>query len=421
MSAIEITFTEAKAEGIIALKGSKSISNRVLMIRALSGTDFVIDNLSDSDDTRILDQLLNSGSDVYDVQHGGTTFRFLTAYLALQPGDQVLTGSERMKQRPIQPLVEALNYLGADIEYLEVTGYPPLLIKSPKSAWKNQVSLPANISSQYISALMMIAPALKDGLNIELTDNVVSEPYIDMTLSVMQDFGIEILRTDNLITIQPQQYKVKNYAVESDWSSAAYYYLIASIVKEADITVKGLYANSIQGDAEIVQIGESFGIVTEYTENQIRILKSGDSSVPDFFEYNFIKTPDLVQTVSVMCAAHGVQGLFSGLQTLKIKETDRIKALKNELCKVQVALIKMPENLSKQSQIEYYLQEGKATFPDGNPVFITYDDHRMAMCLAPLSALHPIVIQHPEVTGKSYPNFWKDLNTLKFSIKACNK
>lgn len=417
MSAIQLSFPHKTVQGTVTLSGSKSISNRVLMIRALSGYNFKIDNLSDSQDTAILDQLLTNDTDLYDVRHAGTTFRFLTAYLALKPGEQVLTGSERMKQRPIKALVDALNQLGADIEYMEQEGYPPLLIKNPKPKWENTISLPAHISSQYVSALLMIAPVLEGGLHIELTGEVVSEAYIEMTISIMKDFGVEVIRNGNSLSVNYQKYQEKDYHIEADWSSASYYYLIAGLSQSADLTIKGLSSNSIQGDAAIVDIGSKFGISTTYGNNEIRILKSSDDLAPSFFEYNFLNTPDLAQTVIILCSGKGVQGLFSGLQTLRIKETDRIAALQNELAKIQVALMKMPQKFSKGSQIEYYLQEGKAEFSTEIPVFDTYDDHRMAMCLAPLAILNSIIIKHTEVVDKSYSAFWKDLISIGFIVE----
>lgn len=417
MSAIQLSFPHKTVQGTVTIGGSKSISNRVLMIRALSGCNFIIDNLSESQDTVILDQLLKIDSDVYDAHHAGTTFRFLTAYLALRPGKHVLTGSDRMKQRPIKLLVDVLNQLGADIEYMDKEGYPPLLIKSPKAKWDNTISLPANISSQYVSALLMIAPVLEGGLHIELTGEVVSEAYIEMTISIMKDFGVVVNRRGNSLSVNYQKYQGKDYHVESDWSSASYFYLIAGLSQSVDLTIKGLSSDSVQGDAAIVDIGSKFGVSTTFGNKEIRISKFSDVHSPSFLEYNFLNTPDLAQTVVILCSGKGVQGLFSGLQTLRIKETDRITALQNELAKIQVALMKMPQKFSKSSQIEYYLQEGKAEFATETPVFETYDDHRMAMSLAPLAILHPIIIKNPEVVNKSYPAFWKDLISIGFIVE----
>lgn len=404
-------------KGTIQLTGSKSISNRVLLIRALSGVSFDIDNLSDSQDTSILKRLLSQESAIYDAHHAGTTFRFLTAYLALKPGEQILTGSERMKQRPIKPLVDALNELGADIEFVEKEGYPPLRIKDPKPIWKNSISLSSNVSSQFISALLLIAPVLKNGLQIHLNNEIVSESYINMTIAVMQDFGITIKRNDHSIYVSNQDYQPRDYHIESDWSSAAYYYAIAGLSKKADITINGLNEQSIQGDQAIVGFGKQFGVDTIFGDKAIQIIKQAVADVPDNLEINCINTPDLAQTIAVLCAGLGTQVLFSGLQTLHLKETDRVDALKTELSKLEVTLTKLPVKFSKKSRIEYYLQMGKASFPTDIIYFDSYEDHRMAMSFALLSVLQPVIIQHGEVVEKSYPNFWKDLKKLGFSIQ----
>ncbi len=417
MPAIELSHPDGRIEGIITLSGSKSISNRVLLIRALSGKHFDIFNISDSQDTQILQSLLDADTDFYDTHHAGTTFRFMTAYLALQPGEQVLTGSDRMKQRPIKALVDALNHLGANIEYMENEGFPPLRIKAPASQWKNTVNLTANISSQYISALLLIAPLLDNGLDIILEGEVVSEPYMDMTIDIMKYFGVSVIRKANILSVASQTYQLKDYDVESDWSSASYYYLIAGLSQQADITIRGLHKGSIQGDQVIGEIANKFGITTTFEDKEIHISKKADSTKPDYLEINCIKTPDLAQTIALLCAGNGTQVLFSGLQTLKIKETNRIEALKNELYKLQVTLVKLPDRFSKKAPKEYYLQEGKATFSDETITFDTYDDHRMAMSFAPLSVLHPVIIDNAEVVEKSYPNFWNDLISLGFGVK----
>ena len=417
MPAIELSHPDGRIEGIITLNGSKSISNRVLLIRALSGKHFDIFNISDSRDTQILQNLLDADTDFYDAHHAGTTFRFMTAYLALQPGEQVLTGSGRMKQRPVKALVDALNHLGANIEYIENDGFPPLRVKAPASHWKNTVNLAANVSSQYISALLLIAPLLDNGLDIILEGEIVSEPYIDMTIDIMKSFGVSVIRKGNILSVASQTYQLKDYYVESDWSSASYYYLIAGLSHQAGITIRGLHKTSIQGDQVMGEIANKFGITTTFGDKEIHISKKTDGTMPDYLEMNCIKAPDLAQTIAVLCAGNGTHVLFSGLQTLKIKETNRIEALKNELCKVQVALVKMPDRFSKKAQIEYYLQEGQVIFSDETITFDTYDDHRMAMSFAPLSVLHPVIINNSEVVEKSYPNYWNDLISLGFSVK----
>jgi 3-phosphoshikimate 1-carboxyvinyltransferase len=418
MSSIKVVAKTKNISGKVKLSGSKSISNRVLLIQALTKDPFDIENLSDSDDTQTLWNLLKSDSNTLDAHHAGTTFRFLTAYLSMQEGTQILTGSDRMKQRPIKALVEALNHLGADITYLENEGYPPLSIQSPKSNWKSEIELPADISSQYITALLLIAPVLKNGLTIRLFGNIVSRPYIEMTLNIMAHFGVISEWIENEIKVTHQAYQAKNYHVESDWSAASYYYSIAALSQTTDIVLEGLHAESLQGDADIVKIAEKFGVITTYDHHQLTISKPSDSPVPEFFEHDFIKVPDIAQSVAVMSAGLGTQVLYSGLQTLKIKETDRIAALQSELSKINVFLSKMPTKFTKKTDVEYFLQDGKASFkPDELPAFDTYNDHRMAMSFAPLSLIHPIQINNPEVVSKSYPNFWKDLRSLGFEIE----
>lgn len=421
MKSLTISCKNQTIKGEITLSGSKSISNRALLIRALCSECFEILNLSDSDDTVTMENLLNSNSDVLDAHHAGTTFRFLTAYLSTQDGTHVLTGSERMQQRPIKALVDALNFLGADITYLKDEGYPPLKISSPKTVWKNDITLPANISSQYITALLLIAPTLTDGLIIRLEGEIVSKPYIEMTLGMMDYFGVKVI-VDwqiQMISISHQAYVAKDFFVEADWSAASYYYIIAGLSKSADIVLHGLQDDSLQGDAAIAQIGRKFGIETVFGNKSIRIVKDEKANIPEFFEYDFIKEPDIAQSVSVLCAGLGVNALFTGLQTLRIKETDRIAALQNELQKVGVFISKMPAKFSKKTGVEYYMQEGKAMIEqDDAPVFETYNDHRMAMSFAPLSLLGSVGVQDPNVISKSYPNYWKDLIKLGFQMET---
>lgn len=421
MKSLTISCKNQTIKGEITLSGSKSISNRALLIRALCSECFEILNLSDSDDTVTMENLLNSNSDVLDAHHAGTTFRFLTAYLSTQDGTQVLTGSERMQQRPIKALVDALNFLGADITYTKNEGYPPLKISSSKTVWKNDITLPANISSQYITALLLIAPTLPNGLTIRLEGEIVSKPYIEMTLGMMDYFGVKVIVDwqNQMISISHQAYVAKDFFVEADWSAASYYYIIAGLSKSADIVLHGLQEDSLQGDAAIAQIGRKFGVETVFGNKSIRIVKDEKANIPEFFEYDFIKEPDIAQSVSILCAGLGVNALFTGLQTLRIKETDRIAALQNELQKVGVFISKMPAKFSKKTGVEYYMQEGKAMFEqDDAPVFETYNDHRMAMAFAPLSLLGCVGVQDPNVISKSYPNYWKDLIKLGFQMET---
>ena len=418
MTTLSLYCPSKQIHGKIALQGSKSISNRVLVIRALCDNPFIIENLSPSDDTVTLERLLSSADEMLDAHHAGTTFRFMTAFLALKGRECVLTGSPRMKQRPVKALVEALNQLGANIKYLEQEGYPPLKIGQGKEKWLSHISLPADISSQYITALMLIGPVLPSGLTIELEGDIVSRPYLEMTTEIMQYFGAAVEWQDNSIKVQNGSYRGRDFYVEADWSAASYYYEIAGLSDNAEITLTGLGKNSLQGDSMIAEMGEKFGIETIFGDQQITIRKKAGSVVPPFFEYDFIRVPDIAQSLAVLCAGLGTQGLFSGLQTLKIKETDRISAIKNELAKVGVTLIMAPARFSRKTGTEYYILEGRASGEGTVPQFETYNDHRMAMSFAPLGILFPIIISDAEVVSKSYPGFWKDLASIGFEIQS---
>jgi 3-phosphoshikimate 1-carboxyvinyltransferase len=415
----QISKTNPHLKGTIRLDGSKSISNRLLIIKALCSKPFDILNLSTSKDTVTLQKLLNQKSpEIYDAGAAGTTFRFMTAYLALQSGTQILTGSARMLQRPIAQLVEGLRGLGCDIEYMGVEGYPPLKIKTPKIKDFAKLSIDSGVSSQYISALLMIAPTLPQGLELTLEGKIVSLPYIQMTLALMQDFGVSHEWRNNTIIVPPQNYHAPapTYTVEADWSAASYYYTLAAFAETVDLKLNGLFKNSLQGDAVVAQMGESFGIETTFEgKDAVHLTKSGYPDT-DLFEYDFIKCPDIAQTLAVLGAGKGVQTLFTGLETLFIKETDRVGALMTELAKVNVWLNKLPKKFSQKKQKDFYLLEGKAEF-SSIPTFDTYEDHRMAMAFAPLGLLHPIQIAEPEVVVKSYPKFWEDLKTLGFEIQ----
>ncbi len=413
MTKIRVTKKNKNTIGSIILSGSKSISNRVLIIRALCEEPFEISNLSDSDDTNTLQKLLDSEDYELDAHHAGTTFRFLTSYLAVGKGENILTGSERMQERPIKALSEALIRMGADISYTKNEGYPPLKIGSPQKELASTIELPADISSQYISSLLLIAPTLPNGLKINLVGEIVSRPYLEMTLRIMEYFGIKHTWEGQTIQVVHQKYQARDFYVEADWSAASYYYIIAALSDNADITLRGLDEESLQGDSAIAKIGTSFGVNTEFRNKEIRLTKSKEKTT-DSFEYDFIKCPDIAQSVSTMAAGLGISALFSGLQTLRIKETDRIAALQTELAKVQVYLSKLPEKFSKNSGIEYFLQEGNASKGDIPPVFATYKDHRMAMAFGPLSILFPIEIEEHMVVTKSYPNYWSDLEKLGF-------
>ena len=399
----------------LRLDGSKSVSNRALIIRALAGTDPAegLFNLSTSTDTATLLRLLTPAPPHpithYDAGDAGTTFRFLTAYLALQPGTHVLTGSPRMLQRPIGPLVEALRTLGFDIRYLGQSGYPPIEIRhaNDRSAG-GRVSVDAGVSSQFLSALLLIGPYLPEGLELLPVGGQVSRPYLDMTVHLMRYFGAAVeQRADGAMVVQPGIYTPRRLSVEADWSAASYWYAVCALADEADLILHGLSAHSWQGDSAVAGMMTAFGVATEFLENEhaVCLRKSGRVALPDVFEQNFRDCPDLAPTFVVVCAGLGVPGVFSGLETLAIKETDRCAALRTELAKVGVTF--EPD----EQQPGTFRLHGKAAWQTP-PRFATYDDHRIAMALAPLVLLGPIEIENPEVVRKSYPDFWEHLHLL---------
>ncbi|HHM21714.1 MAG TPA: 3-phosphoshikimate 1-carboxyvinyltransferase [Bacteroidetes bacterium] len=419
-----MTYTISKKDKILSgdihLDGSKSISNRVLLIRALCKRPFQINHLSTSDDTRRMQTLLGSNDDLLDAGAAGTTFRFLTAYFAFRAGRQILTGSDRMKQRPIGILVEALKKIGADIEYLEKQGFPPLKINPPKNLGQtSELRIAANISSQYISALLLLAPTLPNGLQLCLEGEIVSRPYIEMTLRLMEFFGVKHQWKADCISIKPQQYMPKDFTVEADWSAASYWYAMAAFASQCKLTLNGLFEQSLQGDSVLPQIMQTFGVESRFDISRVHLQKSGNQP-PPFFEHSFLHCPDLAQTLAVVCAGLGVHGVFTGLETLRIKETDRINALQVELAKINVHFSLLPGRFSKKSDKDFYMLEGKAVVK-GTPSFSTYKDHRMAMAFAPLALLGKIKIENPQVVKKSYPGFWDDMEKVGFTIEKNKK
>ena len=415
ITTIKISHPSKIAKGTIDLTGSKSISNRALTIQALCLDDFNIENLSNSDDTQTLIKLLASNDKELNTGHSGTTYRFMTAYCAVTGRETLLSGSERMNSRPIGELVRALRSLGANIDYADKEGYPPLQISSKKITG-SRVTLKADISSQFITALLLIAPRLTNGLEVILESEPVSRPYIEMTLRMMEYFGVSHTWNGLVIKIEGKDYVAKDYFVESDWSSASYLYAIAALADESDITINGLTDQALQGDSAISKMMTSFGIESIFSDRSVRITKTNNNSVP-FFEYDFISQPDIAQTMSIVGAGKGTSMLFSGLQTLAIKETDRTKALKKELKKYGVSFVKMPTRFVQKSEVQYYMQEGTAT-PNKDTEIETYDDHRMAMAFAPLSLMMPLRIKDKDVVRKSYPNYWVDLEHLGFNIET---
>ena len=393
------------ANGEITITGSKSESNRLLVLQALY-PQIKIQNLSNSDDSQVTQKGLKSSEKIIDIHHAGTAMRFLTAYYATQANREVvLTGSQRMQERPIKLLVEALSGLGANITYEKMDGFPPLVIKG-KEIIENQVSLPANISSQYISAMMLIAPSLKKGLVIDLIGDTTSFPYIQMTQSIMDELGFETAFDGNQISIRPcSKIDTVTWTVESDWSSASYFYSIVALAQQSEITLNSYFEESRQGDAALAQLYEKFGVSTLFTDQQIKLSKKPDFSLPNYVSIDLKNTPDLAQTIAVTCLGLNIDCKLTGLHTLKIKETDRLTALKVEMEKLG-ARVKITENSLELINLGVIKKEVEID---------TYNDHRMAMAFAPLSLKTSITINNAEVVSKSYPSFWDDLNRLDFN------
>ncbi len=414
---IRLSKEEPILTGHLPLPASKSLSNRALIIRALAPEPFPLYHLAEAEDTQRLDQLLHSEAEVLDAGPAGTTYRFLTAVLAFRPGVQILTGTERMKQRPVGELVTALRRLGARIEYLEKEGFPPLRIGEAKPAAVRRLEVRADVSSQFISALLLIAPTLPEGLELVLQGSPVSRSYIHMTRALMAYFGVSSRFEGNRIAVPHATYQPRPYRVEGDWSAASYFFAMAALSRRATLEIAHLQPESIQGDAVVAHLARQFGVSHEYSSEGLVLRKQEGASAAPFFEHDFIDCPDIAQTLAVMCAATGVQGMFTGLQTLQIKETDRIAALQRELGKVGVAFAKLPPRFARQSRRSWYMVDGKAEL-SSSPIFDTYEDHRMAMALAPLALLGPIGIRDAQVVGKSYPSFWDHLARLGFHLEA---
>ena len=407
MMQIKVT-APAKIHTTIQLPSSKSISNRALIINALGNGTHHPENLSDCDDTRVMIRALNDDKETIDIMAAGTAMRFLTAYLSVTPGARIITGTERMQQRPIQVLVNALRELGADIEYVANDGFPPLRITG-RELRKDTISLPGNVSSQYISALLMIAPVLTNGLTIRLTGDIISRPYINLTLQLMNDFGGRAEWTDyHRLKVEPQAYHSTPFYVESDWSAASYWYQIVALSKEAEVTLPGLFKDSYQGDSQVAGIFRSLGVETIYKDKTVILKKNGKSV--ERLDYDFINQPDLAQTFVVTCALLNIPFRFSGLQSLKIKETDRMAALITEMRKLGYIL--------HETDGSVLSWEGERCTTEEHPAIDTYEDHRMAMAFAPTClALPEILINNPQVVSKSYPRYWEDLRQAGFIIK----
>jgi len=399
----------------IKLPASKSISNRALIIYALTGGSVLPDNLSDCDDTEVIIQALQEMSDEINIKAAGTAMRFMTAFLAATDnGEHTLTGTERMKHRPIKLLVDALRRLGADIRYAGEEGFPPLRIKG-QTLTGGELAIPGNISSQFTSALLLIGPMLRRGLTLRLTGDIISRPYIDLTLWTMREFGADAEWTSvDTITIQPKAYVSRPYIIENDWSAASYWYEMVALASdaEAEVRLEGLMDGSKQGDSSVRYIFSLLGVKTSFATRKpgvpttVTLTKSGHRV--NRLEYDFVNAPDLAQTIVCTCCALGVPFHFTGLQTLRIKETDRIVALKKELGKLGYDI-----EVVNDCELRWNGKRG-----DSSELGIdTYEDHRMALAFAPLSFRFPgLCINNPQVVTKSYPRFWEDLESSQFII-----
>ena len=406
MKKIKLSFDKFK-DSTIYLNSSKSESNRLLIIKALSEKEITIKNLSKANDSVLLKNLLESENlVVWDAQDAGTSFRFLTSFLAIKKEHVVLSGTERMKQRPVKVLVDALNKIGAEILYLENEGFPPIYVKGKINQVKNKLDIPGDISSQYISSLLLIAPLLEKGIEINIEEPFYSRPYVNMTLNLMNSFGIKSAVKGNKISIKNQEFSSGSYIVESDWSAASYWYSILSISDNINnLTLQGLKKKSNQGDSVISELMKSFGVNTQYKEDGIVLTKIKLDT--EEIELDFRDCPDLAQTILVVAAYHKIKLKVSGVESLKIKETDRLLAMKNELKKI---------GCDFHEEGNYWLLEKRRREIDDELSIDTYKDHRMAMAFAPLASKKSIIINDPDVVVKSYPTYWEDLKKVGFII-----
>lgn len=399
----------------ILLPASKSISNRALIIHALTGGNVMPENLSDCDDTKVIIRALSHRPEVIDIKAAGTAMRFMTAYLSVTEGEHTITGTERMKHRPIGVLVDALHYLGAEIEYAGEKGFPPLRIRG-RQLEGGRLEIPGNVSSQYISALLMIAPVLSKGLEMKLTGGIVSRPYIDLTLHLMHQFGVSAEWTDiDSITVKPQPYRQRPYTIENDWTAASYWYEVLTLTDElgSKVVLPGMMDGSRQGDSAVRYIFSLLGIKTAFADREAdRLTDTTLTRHPcmlNRMDYDFTNQPDLAQTLIATCPVLGIPFHFTGLGSLRIKETDRIEAMKTEMEKLGYIL-----HADSGTELSW---EGDRCEPAAQPVIDTYEDHRMAMSFAPLAIrLGRIGINHPEVVSKSYPHYWNDLRKAGFHI-----
>lgn len=424
MKAINVSKPQKPIKTNISLPASKSISNRLLIIKELSEKDFTILKISKSDDTKLLNDLLlkinktlnsetKDNTIELDTKNAGTIMRFLTSFLSIQPGNWKLTGSDRMKSRPIGELVEALQSIGSDISYLENTGFPPLLIKG-KELQGGVIEINAELSSQFVSSLLLIAPKLINGLKIKVNGKISSAPYLEMTIKILENFGSNNSRFKNTIKIENAEYIQQDYEVEADWSAASYWYEIVALSNKAEIFLNGLKKNSLQGDSRLAEIYNYLGVETKYLEKGILLKKRNK-----FFnniKIDFRDIPDLAPAVIVSCAGLGMKGKFTGMKNLRIKESDRIFAIKTELKKIGFDLIETKKG--KEWGLKQSRDININNIPESKIIFKTYNDHRIAMAFAPLSLLYnSVTINNPDVVEKSYPDFWDHLNKAGFTLR----
>ena len=403
---IKIDHLSLRCEGSLRITGSKSETNRLLLLQALF-KGFKLENISNSDDSKVMQEALVSTSEVVDVHHAGTAMRFLTAYFShLEGHEVVLTGSTRMQERPIKILVDALRSIGAYIVYEKVEGFPPIRIKG-KKLLGGTISLASDISSQYISALLLLGPVLEKGLKLNLVGTITSIPYLKMTLALLNNIGITTSFKDQLIWVDSVN-KIKriNQVVESDWSSASYFFSIVALAKKAKISLTSFKKSSLQGDVVLLDIYEQLGVSARFEEDILH-LKKESKPLPDSIQLDLSKAPDIAQTIAVSCYGLGVGCDIVGLHTLKIKETDRLKALYIELTKLGAKIKVTNESLHLSPHTNFIK----------NCSISTYNDHRMAMAFAPLALKIPLKIEESSVVSKSYPDFWNDLRKLNFEIK----
>ena len=392
-------------QSAISITGSKSETNRLLLLQALF-PNITLANTSNSDDSEVMQKALKGNEEIVDIHHAGTAMRFLTAYFAVNEGREVvLTGSPRMKERPIKVLVEALKQLGAQISYENEEGYPPIRIKGQKIT-ANKVNIPANVSSQYISALLLVAPKLEKGIEITLVGEITSIPYIKMTLALLNDLNIQTSFEGNTIKVYPKTVvKSKVMTVESDWSSASYFFSLAALSNEASVSLSSYKETSLQGDSALVEIYAKMGVETSFEKNKMTLVKQPNFELKTL-NLDLNNTPDIAQTIVVTCLGLGIGCHLTGLHTLKIKETDRLEALRIELTKLGATISVTNDSLT-------LIASNKI---NSNVKIATYNDHRMAMAFAPLALKVSIIIENAEVVSKSYPDFWEDLKHIGFQI-----